>query len=214
MKVKEVPLVENLDQAHCQQACVKMALNYFLPNNNYSDAEIDEGTAQTGGPTWFPPAVMFLDQEELSVQLFSQSEIDYRKFSNNLKEYIRSKISQREFQIESLKGAFENTTAVQDAARKMVEKGLVNYERELDIEKISKMLVSPSILAIGKTYYPWLTGKLVKEASHYVLIIQSNDKTTWEIHDPGPPVKANLIVGKKIQGNPMFSEVLLVSKKN
>lgn len=214
MLLKKVPLIENPDNTHCQQPCVKMVLKYFFPKKTFSDAEIDEGTAQTGGTTWFPPAVMYLDQAGLSVQLFSQTPMDYKEFADKGKEYIHSKVSQRDFQIEVQNGAFENITSVQEAAERMVEKGIVKREKEVDFEEISRRLDSPKVLAIGKTHRPWLTGRFIPGAAHYVVIIQSNDKTSWKVHDPGPPAKGNLTVGKNIQGEPMFSEVLLVSKKN
>ncbi len=98
-----------------------------------------------------PPRLMFLDQAGLCVQLFSQTKMDCKEFANDMKEYLRSKITPREFQIETRNGSFENDTEVQEAARKMVEKGFVKREEELDFEEISRRLDSPKVLAIGKT---------------------------------------------------------------
>ena len=213
MTPKLVPFFPNTDQVRCQQACVKSVLKYFLPNREFSDTEIDEGTAQTGGTTWFPPAAMFFDKAGLSVQLFYTSvQLDYEELAKRGTEYIRSTVSTEDFQIQEENGAFLAMSVVQEAAKKMLEKGIVKGEA-IDIEDLRIMLDGPDALAIGKTFQPWLSGIHERRSAHYVVIIRSYNQTSWRIHDPGPPPISDRKVAKKFEGEPMFSEVLIIARK-
>lgn len=212
MTPKEIPFFPNPDGFHCQQASVKSVLKYFFPDSEFSDSEINEGTAQRGGNSWFPPAVMYLDQVGLSVQLYTPPILDYEEFIKRGKEYLREKTSQSWIQRQEEVGAFVNFKVVQEAAKKMLENQLVKCEA-IDIEQLGEELEKREVLAIGKTYYQWLSGIHKPGNAHFVVIIQSHDKTHWRIHDSGPPSRPDRIVPKKLDSESMFSEVLLIGKK-
>lgn len=212
MTLKQIPFFPNPDSFHCQQAAVKSVLKYFFPDSYYSDVEIDKGTSQTGGTTWFPPAVIYLTQEGLSVQLYTPAKLDYEEFAKRGKEYIRDMTNPSWAQIQEEEGAFRNLWTVQMAAKKMLEKHLVKREA-VDIQELGRKLDSPDVLAIGKTYYPWLSGIHKPGRGHFIVIIQSHDQRSWRIHDSGPPPRPDRIVPKELGFDPMFSEVLIVTRE-
>ncbi len=59
------------------------------------------------------------------------------------------------------------------------------------------MLDSLGVLAIGKTYQPWLSGIRDGQVAHYVVIIKNYSQTSWRIHDPGPPAIPDRKIAKK-----------------
>ena len=85
---KIIPFFENLpDNTHCLQSCLKSVLAYYFPDRTFTAEEIDKQTIQTGGWSWLPPAVIWLHDLGLNVELYSL--FDYSRFAEFGKEYMK-----------------------------------------------------------------------------------------------------------------------------
>lgn len=205
---KTVPFVSS-QSPRCLQACVEMVLRHLLPEKIFSVQQIDLGTGQSGGTTYLPPAVMFLFNQGLTINLYSDPAMDYREFASKGKNYIREQ-DQNAYKHAELNGAFLNIDLVQATAAAMVEKNLWKRER-YDNNDVGMWLQHSGTLGIAKTFMPWLNGSFVARDPHYVLLIRRSSENTWELHNPGPPPVQYQQVDFNIHGVPMFSEVLIVA---
>lgn len=210
-KIKEVPFCPNTpDNFHCLQACIKMLLLRYFPDKKFADSEIDAKTLQEGGHTWLAPAACWLDELGLKTQLFlPDSLFNYATFANEGEKYLRKQWPLEKYQKEENNGALKNIDKVQNACKVLVSKKLWTPDK-LDDRTLSTMLEDCNTLAIGKTIYEWLSGNYVNGNPHYVLVVKQYRPGQWRIQDPGRPPKEDKIVSATINGNSIFSDILVV----
>jgi len=205
---KSIPFFENsADNIHCLQACVKSLLAHYFPEKGFSDQEIDKETLQTGGFSWLPPSVVFLDNLGLDVKLYSK--FDYGEFAENGEEFLKATWDANRFATEKSSGALDNILLIQKAAQEMRDRDLwsasplANDELRLELE-------SGNTFAIAKTVYEWLDNQYVNGTPHFILIIKEYGAGTWRIHDPGIPGKQDRKVPQRINNHDIFGDLLIV----
>lgn len=91
-------------------------MRFFNSSKSFSDDDIDRHTLQIGGWSWFPPAVVWLYNLGLNVELFS--EFNYKNFAEEGELYLKKEWDSERFNKEKDNGSFKGITEIQEASKK------------------------------------------------------------------------------------------------
>jgi hypothetical protein len=189
--MEKIPFYANTDDdTHCVQACFKMMLGYFLPEQEFSFKELDVLThkVEGKGTWWFPALAEF---NKMGIQSKVIELFDYQKYFLEGKTYLLAfygpEIAQNKLIHTNLKEV------------KHLIPGFMNgsdYEnRSATIKDIDNLLDDG-----------WLVGPEINlgvlngspgMGSHMVLVF-AKDSQNYTLHDPGLPPHASRIVSKKL----------------
>ncbi len=194
------------DNIHCLQSSVKSLLSFYFPDKIFTDELIEEKTLYSGGWSWLVPTVVWLNELGLEVSFFSR--LNYEELSNRGEEYLRELKGDILYNHEHQNGAYLNFASIQESSKTMIELGLWNNQN-LSVAELSSSLEASNTLAISKTVYEWMDGRQGL-TGHFVLVLKQYKPGEWLVHDPGLPQKENRKVNQLINGENIFSEVLLI----
>lgn len=93
--MKSVPFYGNTDDGlHCFQACFRMVLEYFLPDQNFSWEELDKMSAKLPGmATW--PQRMLLNLHRMGFDVLMVESFDAEAFIAEGGEYLKRRSGER-----------------------------------------------------------------------------------------------------------------------
>jgi hypothetical protein len=205
--MKFVPFFPNDDDnEHCLQACVKSLLAFYLPNQTFSDKEINEKTG--GNWAWMPPTVKWLNELGIKAQLYSS--FDYEQFASQGESYMKAVRGEQAYLKDKAVGAYNNIPFVQEATKQIIKENLF-IKKHLSVEELTNMLSDEKTLAIGKTVWEWMDNNYIEGVQHYVLTIKKYSPGMWKIHDPGLPPKPERKINATINNHPILLDVIVVS---
>jgi len=89
LSMKNLPFFANTpDNTRCVQAAFRIILKYFMPERNFSYAQLDQMSQKMPGKdTWWPPMLIKLQKMGFSVK--SIEAFDYRRFYEEGETYVR-----------------------------------------------------------------------------------------------------------------------------
>jgi len=189
MKFEPVFYENRKDDNHCLQASIMMLLNTL--GRRVSWEQVNEFTEYDARYySWTPRAVIELNRFIPGVMLWSS--LDYKQFAERGEEYFlkhnENNLSWFETQ---KKHASPNFGKEQNASRKLVRENLV-IKKQTHLEDIEKLLRDNLIISVVDA------GKLAQQprsVGHFVLIF-SQTRTSFIIHDPGLPPRRSWSVAK------------------
>src|SRR3989338_8837438 len=83
----DIPFVENPHYTHCFQACLKMALGYFWPDEKFSFRQLDAlSEKEWGRGSWPLAALAWLRRN--GIETFFCSPFDYSRYLREPFEYL------------------------------------------------------------------------------------------------------------------------------
>lgn len=175
-----VPFYENTaDDTHCVQACYRMVLKYYWPEEDYSWDQLDKITAKQPGMWTWPMAGLcwFVDNGYEVVYI---EDFDYSRFKNEGEEYLVERYG-KEVAVEQLKNSkiekefkwtelFLNKVAVQDRAPEL--------EEIIDLLEKKYLIVA---MVNSRSLY----GK--EGYVGHAVVVKGYDDGIFTVHDPGRP---------------------------
>lgn len=185
-----VPFYANTDNSHCFQACFKMALEYFKPDQAFTFEELDVLSDKPPGmPTW--PTTMLVRLKEMGLTVKMIEGFDFRAFMRDGEGYIRKAVGGQaaEWQI-----SHSNIPKEQQAYRDALDAGVEIDYRVPDYQDIQRELVG-NTLAILSLNSARLNGQ-EGYVGHAVLIHTADDQSVV-MHNPGPPPQESQLVSKE-----------------
>lgn len=175
-----VPFYENTpDDTHCVQACYRMVLKYYSPENDYSWQQLDEITAkQPGMWTWPMAGLCWFAGNDYEVVYIE--DFDYLRFKNEGEAYLVERYGK-----EIAREQAEHSKIDEELkwAEKFVKKVHIQ-SRVPELEEIIKLL-DDGYLVIASVNYRSLHNR-DGYVGHSVLVKGYKDGTLI-LHDPGGP---------------------------
>ncbi len=182
---KNIPFYLNPDNTHCYQACFKMVMKYFFPNENYSFKKLDEITAKVEGLwTWPMAGLIWLADKGVKIKVIKL--FDYKKFIRFGGQYLIN-----EFGKEVGKSQIKHSDIEQEKkiAKKFIS--IIDIKKEIPTVNDVKNLLVQNYIIIVNVNAKKLNNK-DGYAGHFIVIKGFDDKNFY-VHDPGPQHK-NLLV--------------------
>lgn len=185
-----VPFYENEDRTHCFQACLRMMLKYYLPEREFSLAELDIISAKVDGLwTWPTAAMLWLSDNGFdvkNVELF-----DYKAFIRKGDEYLLSHFG---------KEVGQEQIEHSDVTQEMQLARLFNQRigSEVRIPEMSDLKT-----CLDEGYLPccnvnaYALNNEDGYSGHFV-VITGYDGDSLTLHDPGQPGRKNLKVSSDV----------------
>ncbi|MCK4553482.1 C39 family peptidase [Candidatus Parcubacteria bacterium] len=182
---KDIPFYSNPDNTHCYQACFKIVMKYFFPNEDYSFKELDEITAKIKGLwTWPMAGLIWLAERGVKIKVIEL--FSYKKFIRFGGQYLIN-----EFGEEVGKSQIKHSNIEQE------KKFAKNFISIIDIKKkipvinnIKSLLVQNYIIIVN------VNAKKLNNrdgyAGHFIVIKGFDDKNFY-VNDPSSQHK-NLLV--------------------
>jgi hypothetical protein len=93
-QIRKVPFFGNPDNTHCFQACVRMLLKYFMPNLDYSWAELDKLTGKKEG-LWTSPLYGMIQLKQMGFEMIDIGVFDYERFSQEGESYVKERYGEK-----------------------------------------------------------------------------------------------------------------------
>jgi hypothetical protein len=174
-----VPFFSNTpDDTHCFQACLKMVLKYFLPEQDFSWEELEELTGKKGD-LWTWPMQGALSLKEMGFDVVDIDVFDYAAFVERGTDYLT------EIYGEEISQAQEKHSDIPEAQRisKDYLKSHIHTQRIPNLEDVSRLL-SEGFL-VGCNVNSYALNNQGGYAGHFVLIYAYDDRI--HLHDPGLP---------------------------
>lgn len=178
--MKKVPFFANTaDDTHCVQAAFKMMLKYFLPERDFSFAELDRMSRRTAGKgTWWPP--MLLALQALGLEARCIEGFDYEMFYKEGKDYVR-----QVYPLETAKYYLERSNLMD--IRPMIPEFLEKIRPEARPASFSDL---DELLTAGWLVGLELNAKVLNDSarSEYVghmVVVFDKQNDYYSLHDPG-----------------------------
>ena len=178
------------DGTHCFQAVLKMALNVFEPDAEYSYEQLDEISQKVVGKwTWPTAAMVWLMDHGYEVKLIE--EFDYQAFADKGMDYLIDKCGPEvaEAQADNSLIEVEQKTAADFVERAPVEHRVPNIDD-------FKQLIAEGWVVICN-----INASLLHEQTgytgHFVVVSAVDDKEVT-LHDPGLPPYPELAVERAV----------------
>lgn len=186
--MKKVPFYSNTkDNTHCFQACIKIILKYYFPNEKYSYPELDKITGKKKNKwTWPMTGVLFLYSKGL--QIVHLNTFNYSAFGRNDYSYLRRIWKNKTFydaQVANSDIPYESATS-QTYSTKGIHK-----QRRPNLSDLYKLLSKDYLLICNVNYYA--LHNLPGYSGHFVVVYKIVDKYIF-IQDPGLPGHKNEVV--------------------
>jgi len=179
--LKSVPFYSNTpDDTHCVQAAFRSILKYFLPDRDFSWAELEEMSAKVPDmSTW--PAQMLLNLNKMGFEITLMEGFDANQFIKNGEAYLK-----KEFGQEAAEWQIANSDIKQE--RRLYQDLLdsdVTYENLVpELSDIKRYLDQDYLVKVT------LNSKRLNHKSGYVghsVVVYDIDEQKLVFHDPGLP---------------------------
>lgn len=191
MKVS-VPFYVNPDTTHCYQACLRMILRYFEPDQDYSWEELDQITAKAKDMwTWPMAGQLWLVDHGFEVRIVES--FDYRRFLDEGEAYL-VELGGKEVAAKQI--ANSKIEQEYEYARQLLER--VPIETRIPVVSEVCSWLDEGALVICNVNSRTLNGS-EGFSGHFVVVIGYTDDELV-IHDPGgsQPGEANRVVSKAL----------------
>jgi hypothetical protein len=179
-----VPFYGNTpDGIHCFEASLQSVLKYFLPDRNFSMAEIEQITGKTEGLwTWPQPSLLWLHHhgfEVIQIEIF-----DYQRFINEGEQYLIEEYGERAGQEQI---SHSDITKERQICKAFLEE--IEVTKSLpDIDDLKAYLDKGYLLICS------INSRALNEregyVGHAVVVIGYTEQSLF-LHDPGLPPQEN-----------------------
>lgn len=182
MKI-DVPFFSNTaDDTHCFQACLRMILNHYLPDETFSWKKLDKISGKKNGLwTWPMQGMLYLKQ--CGFEIINIEDFNYQEFSVRGKEYLINKygieVANAQEKYSDIKQEIRNAIIFQKEIKTELRlPSLLDIQNYLTNKYLVLCNVNSKVLSNHSGY-----------VGHFVLII-GYENQSFIIHDPGlPPLK-------------------------
>lgn len=174
------------DSTHCVQACYKMILKHFLPEQDYTWEQLDEMTAKQDGKwTWPMAGLCWFSENGFDVEYIEK--FDYQAFYDRQEEYLVEHFGE-----EVAKAQIENSDIPLE--RKWTKKFIetINSENRIPTYEDMKNLLDQGYLLAVMVDYRALHN-LEGYAGHCVVINGYTD-THLYMNDPDSPTGKEMLI--------------------
>jgi len=184
---KNIPFFSNTpDDTHCFQACLKMILKYFYPEEEYSWEELDRVTAKKEGMwTWSMAGLMWLQDKGLEVKNIEV--FDYEKFAKLGGQYLVEDFGE-EVGGEQIKHC--DIEQEKNIAQEFIKK--IKTEKVVpEIKDLKELLLQDHIIICS------VNSRCLSEETGYtghLVVIKGFSDQGLILHDPGLPPLPNRLV--------------------
>lgn len=187
----KVPFYPNTkDDTHCFQACLKMVLKYFFPDEEYSWEELERITAKKPG-LWTWPMAGLLWLRDKGVEVRNIELFDYERFSIEGEEYLREEFGEEVCESQKTHSDLEQEKGF---ARGFFQ-NIQGEKRIPDIEEMKGFLHEGWILLCNVNKRA-LDGR--EGYSGHTVVVSGFDNAGFILHDPGLPPRENLCVSFQV----------------
>lgn len=191
MPKNEVPFYSNTgDGMHCVQASFRSMLKYFMPDKDYTWAELDAmSKKEPGKGTWWFP--LLLEIQKMGMEITDISNFNLQRYYEQGEAYLRAAHSE-----EVANWMLERSNLVS------VKKYIPSFLRAVDFQNRRATLDDLKILLNEG----WLVGVDLNSrtlndkagySSHMVVVFDAHHNTLW-LHDPGLPPQQNREVSEDL----------------
>ena len=188
MKIdKEVPFYTSPDNTHCFQASLKMIVQYFWPDKDYSWEELDKITVKVEGLwTWPMAGLIWLQKQGVEVRIIEL--FNYKRFAQFGGEYLIDEYGEEVGELQIKNSDIEQEKAI---AKEFVEK--VTVQKSIPTINDLKDFLTQDYLIICNVNSRKLNNK--EGYSGHFIVLKGFDDKHFIIHDSGPtPAFENRIV--------------------
>lgn len=180
-----VPFFPNPDDTHCYQCCLKMVLNYFYPNREYSWNDLDKLTGKRSWKwTWSLLGMIQMQKQGFDVRYWDP--FDYQKFADKGEMYLIERYGLKDASILIFHSdiPYERKVAATYAP-------YINQTQPPDFSHIKSLLREGFLLVCGINLNA--LNEKPGYAGHFVLVYGFEGQMV-HLHDPGPPAAAGRTV--------------------
>ncbi|MBI3671376.1 hypothetical protein HY249_01115 [Candidatus Azambacteria bacterium] len=189
----DIPFYSNLkDDTHCFQACLKMLLKHYFPNENSSFKYLDKVTFHKKNKwTWNSGALLFLSNMGFSV--INIENFDYKQFVEFGEKYLRMIWTDEVFDTQKQYSDFKQERKL---AKKLIKNKSIKLKRRwTNMGEVEDLFKKHYLIMISVN--PYILKKMNGYAYHLV-VITDIDKKYITFHDPGLPSLKNKKVLKTL----------------
>lgn len=174
-----VPFFANPDDTHCYQAVIRMILKRFLPDRDFTWADLDRVTGKQEG-RWTWPLYSMLQLKDMGFEIINMEYFDYHRFaregSRYLLEMYGEEVGTAQIQHSNIPYEMKNAELFMRRFRFRPSVPDLNDLREL-LRDGYLLVCNVNICALnGEDGY----------SGHFVLVY-GVDESGIVFHDPGPP---------------------------
>jgi hypothetical protein len=191
MAKKQIPFFSNTkDATHCVQAAFRSMLKYFLPDREFSWAELDElSKKEEGKGTWWFP--LLLEIQKFGLEIIDVSPFDLGRYYEEGEEYL---IATQPPEVVGFMLHKSNLTKVKQYIPKFLE--AVDFQnRTATLEELKKLVSSGWL--VGVDLNSRTLNKKEGYSSHMVTVFGCKDGYVI-FHDPGLPPCPRRVVSEKL----------------
>lgn len=182
--IRAVPFYPNTDDDnHCYEASLRMVLKYFLPEKEYTWAELDQLTGKRPG-YWTWPTQALLSLKDMGFDVLKLDLFDYEQFIERGNQYLIEIYGKEGGQAQI---DYSDIGHEIEVAKKYITSGI----HKIDVPTLTdvKRLLDEGyllILNVNARAFNGLDGYL----GHFI-VVYGYDDSSIHYHDPGlPPMEA------------------------
>lgn len=180
----DIPFYKNHPKGtHCFQACFKMVIKHFWPEEEYSLGELAKITKKKpGGYTWYYAGLIWLTKRGVEVEQFEP--FDNLAFAERGKDYLVEIFGK---EVADIQDKNSDIPAEQQRAREFIKKVKLS-------KKIPSIVDLKSLLKTGHIAICVVNSRALnrnKGYSGHFALVKGFDKKGFILHDPGLPGKPN-----------------------
>ena len=181
MQFASMPFYESPDETHCFQACLRMALGYWLPDSRFTYRQLDRLTGHAAGKwTWQGTALINL--AKLGFDIVNIENLNYRAFAEEGTSYLRTIWTKEVFDMQD---RFSDLDREQSTAQKLIETSNITLlDNEVNVGLVEKHFRDGFTSMISVNPYA-LRGE--KEYASHMVVAVDFGADAVAYHDPGPP---------------------------
>ncbi len=184
----KIPFFEAKDEYSCFQACLKMALYFWEPEQHYSDKDIQILTG-ANEEKWTWQGQTLLGLTAAGYEVVNIENLDYAKFASEGAVYLESIWDEDTYKTQQQYSDLELEAKKAEMLLKNKKVTLLN--KEVTYSDLYKYHSEGYVVLVSVNPYT-LSGE-IGYSSHMVVLIDINE-TKVTFHDPGPPgIKSHVI---------------------
>lgn len=176
----KIPFYSNTpDNTHCFQACLKMIIEYFWPEDVYDWDKLDEITSKVKGLwTWPMAGLIYMQERGAEVKVIET--FDYNSFVEKGEDYLLEKNGKEVADIQIKNSDINGEIKF---AKKFIK--TIKIKKDIpEIDNLKKMLMKGYIIMVNINSR--VLDKQEGYAGHFVLL-KGFDEKGFIINDPGLP---------------------------
>lgn len=176
---KNIPFFANIDNTHCYQAALKIVLNFFLPEKNFTWEELEILTAKVKG-LWTWPTHGLINLHRMGFEIIDMDDFSFDKFIKEGGNYLI-----RRYGKEVGESQIKHSDIEQEKKIYVEYKKLNLHQEVLPVIEDVKRLIDQGYLVVCNVNSGVLNNKS-GYSGHFVVIFDYTD-THLILHDPGLP---------------------------